>query len=417
MCGICGIVNAPAEAGANAATVTTMTEDLERRGPDASGSWTSPDGATSLGFRRLAIIDPTPAGAQPMWSADGDAVLVFNGEIYNHPELRRELERDGHRFRSSSDTEVLLEGLRRWDTELLPRLRGMFALALYRPETGSLLLARDHAGIKPLFFARAPGGTGVAFSSRYDSLFRTGWLDPDRFRPDALAEYVARRHVGRSAALHEHAAQVGPGEWVRIGADGRESRRTWWRLEAPSDPDLRGEEAVEATKSVIDTAVRRHLLSDVPVGVFLSGGVDSPLVAGTATDLADRRYDGFTVGYPGWDQDETAAAGRMAEPLRIDHHVRAVTGAPADTVPAVMAAQDEPVNDWSIVPTLLVSDDHHLLGLIAQDLEGERPGVTVEAGEPLAVPVVAVDGRTGQPVVVEEPHVVAEVHRIDPEHR
>ena len=355
MCGICGIVNAGDDPRHRARLVEAMTADLVRRGPDDEGTWTSTQGQAGLGFRRLAIIDPTPGGHQPMWNAAGDAVVVFNGEIYNHGELRRSLEQVGVRFRSTSDTEVLLAALDRWGTDALPRLRGMFALAFYRPADRRLLLARDHAGIKPLFVAHEPGGPGIAFSSRYDSLFRTGWLDPDRYDHGALAEFVQRRHVGGSAALHVGAGQVGPGQYLWAGPDGVEAPVQWWSLDQSGETDLRGNEAIEAVGEALDRAVRRHLVSDVPVGVFFSGGVASPLVAGTATRAAGRRFPGFTIGLPGWDQDETAAAAAMAGPLAIDHHVRSMAAPTPDLITDVIAAQNEPVNDWSIIPTMLVS--------------------------------------------------------------
>ncbi|HYF46320.1 MAG TPA: hypothetical protein VD926_08935, partial [Acidimicrobiales bacterium] len=166
MCGICGVVNARPDPG----LIERLTADLVRRGPDDEGTWLGDQ--ASLGFRRLAIIDLSPAGHQPMASDDGRDVLVFNGEVYNHAELRAQLERAGVRFRSRSDTEVLLAGLRHWGLEAtLPRLRGMFAFGWYRPEERRLVLARDHVGIKPLYVATEPRGPGLAFSSRYDSLF------------------------------------------------------------------------------------------------------------------------------------------------------------------------------------------------------------------------------------------------------
>lgn len=357
MCGICGIVNATGDPRRHAAVVDSMTGDLERRGPDDEGTWADPSGQAALGFRRLAIIDPGPGGSQPMWSHDGSAVLVFNGEIYNHRDIGKVLEQKGVRFRSTSDTEVLLAGLQRWGPDVLPRLRGMFAFAYYRPERRTLFLARDHAGMKPLFFAHEPSGPGVAFSSRYDSLFRTGWLDPDRYDPAVLADYVQRRQVRGSGGLHVGADQVGPGQYLTAGPDGIGERTTWWSLTEPDASPLRGDEAVEAVGEALDRSVRRHLVSDVPVGVFFSGGVDSPLVAGTATAIAGRRYPAFTIGYPGWDQDETAAAATMAGPLNVDHHVRSVERPPDGMLATLLAAQDEPLNDWSILPTLLVAEE------------------------------------------------------------
>ena len=346
MCGVCGVVN-HRDAGPLS---EAMTADLVRRGPDDEGHWVGEGSA--LGFRRLAIIDLSDAGHQPMASADGEDVLVFNGEIYNHADLRRELEAVGVGFRSRSDTEVLLEALRRWGLDALPRLRGMFAFGWYRPAERRLVLARDHVGIKPLYLARQPDGPGVAFCSRYDSLFRTGWLDLDDVDPAALRSYLHPRRVPAPAALHRRAAQVEPGGLVEVGPDGSIEARRWWRL-APGEPDLRGDDAVEATAEAVDTAVRRHLVSDVPLGVFLSGGVDSPLVAGRAVAVSGRPLQSFTIAVPGWEGDEGDDAAALGGLLGLDHRSRDLTAPPATV--DVVAALHEPVNDLSLLPTLAVS--------------------------------------------------------------
>ncbi len=355
MCGICGLVNGSSPAEAAAAVVEQMTADLVRRGPDDDGTYVDGPTRSALGFRRLSIIDLSPAGNQPMASPDGRDVLVFNGEIYNHPELRRELESAGVAFRSRSDTEVLLEALRRWDLDTLGRLRGMFAFAWFQPERRRLVLARDHVGIKPLYYATEPRGAGIAFSSRYDSLFRTGWLDADAVDPEALAGYLWFRRVPTPGALHQGAAQVEPGGYVVAGPDGVERSGRWWELEPP-EPDLRGDEAIEAVADAIDTSVRRHLLSDVPLGVFMSGGVDSPLVAGTAARIAERPMHAFTISVPGWEDDEGPVAERLAPALGLVHHVQPMATPSADLLADLIAAQHEPVNDLSMLPTLAVSE-------------------------------------------------------------
>ena len=332
-----------------------MTADLERRGPDDEGQWHDPASRTALGFRRLAIIDLSPGGAQPMASGDGADVLVFNGEIYNHADLRRELAGRGHRVPLRSDTEVLLEALRHWGLdETLPRLRGMFAFAWFRPEGRRLVLARDHVGIKPLYVATEPTGPGVAFSSRYDSLFRTGWLDLDDVDPTVLAAYLHHRRVPAPAALHRNARQVAPGGYLVAGPDGIEAEHRWWDLE-PVEPDLRGEEAVDAVAEALDRSVRRHLVSDVPLGAFLSAGVDSPLVAGMANRVVSRPLRSFTVAVPEWPADEGPGAARFAASLGLDHREAVMGTATPEDVADVVAALHEPVNDLSLLPTLAVS--------------------------------------------------------------
>jgi len=355
MCGFCGVVNAGRLHDAPA-RVAAMTDMQARRGPDDEGHWSSADGQAHLGFRRLSVIDTSSHGHQPMATPDGQAVLVFNGEIYNHGELRDELGADGVTFHSRSDTEVLLHWLARHGVAGLGRLNGMFALAYYQPAARTLLLARDHVGIKPLSYVTEPGGPGVAFSSRYDALLRTGWLDPDAVRPDVVDLYLELRHIPAPYAMHERAAQVLPGGYVEI--DERGVRRTglWWT--APEDvvPDLHGAAAREATGAALDAAVRRQRIADVPLGVFLSGGVDSPLVAGTARRQVDQPIDAFTVGAEGWAQDESADAARFAEQLDLRHHLLHATDDEVHAaVDAVAEAQYEPFADRSILPTLLVS--------------------------------------------------------------
>ena len=353
MCGICGVVDPAAPVATTSDLVRRMTADLERRGPDDEGHWVHEGTGAALGFRRLAVIDPSPGGAQPMVSPDGEDALVFNGEIYNHVALRGRLEAEGVAFRTRSDSEVLLAALRTWGlVTTLPRLRGMFAFAWFRPAERLLVLARDHLGIKPLYWARSPGGA-VAFSSRYDSLFRTGWLDRDDVDPVALAAYLHHRRVPGRSALHRWAGQVEPGCYLWVAPHDVRSRR-WWHL-PEVEPDLAGDDAVEATAAAIDESVRRHLVSDVPVGVFLSGGVDSPLVAGTANRIADEPLRSFTMAVPSWESDGGPAAARLADALGLDHREQVLGPPGPEDLADVVAALHEPVNDLSILPTLAVS--------------------------------------------------------------
>src|SRR5438128_3028630 len=186
MCGVAGIFTTDERAGLPefASSIRRMTALLRRRGPDDEGFWSDPAGHLQLGFRRLSILDLTPAGHQPVVSGDGRSVIVFNGEIYNFPELRQRLEHEGVRFRSRSDTEVLLESLNRWGADALPKLNGMFAFAWYDTRERTLLLARDHAGIKPLYYFTPPTGAGLAFASHYDALLHTPWSEPGEVQPD-----------------------------------------------------------------------------------------------------------------------------------------------------------------------------------------------------------------------------------------
>ena len=358
MCGIAGILTTDQDGGQPefTAAVRAMTRLMHRRGPDDEGFWRDPQGHLQLGFCRLAILDLTPAGHQPMVSRDGRSVIVFNGEIYNHLELRHELEQSGARFRSRSDTEVLLEALNRWGVDAIPRLNGMFAFAWYDLAKRTLVLARDHAGIKPLYYGQEPRGKGLVFGSQYNVLLRSPWGQFGEVRKDVLRLYLRLHHIPPPYGLFENTYQLEPGTFLVVQADGRMEKRTWWRL--PEEPDgiLRGEEAAIAVDAAIQNAVRRQRIADVPLGVFLSGGVDSPLVTAVARRQIGPELKSFTIGNPGWWQDESEAASNYGRRLGIDYRVHAATGKEAiSTITDVMAAQHEPFGDFSILPTLQVS--------------------------------------------------------------
>jgi asparagine synthase (glutamine-hydrolysing) len=355
MCGIAGIF-APRgglDPRQMRESVRRMTGLLARRGPDDEGFWEDADGRISLGFRRLAILDPTPAGHQPMVSADGRSVLVFNGEIYNFREIRRELEQGGVRFRSRSDSEVLLEALSLWGEQAIPKLNGMFAFAWYDAQKRALLIARDHAGIKPLYYA--VGGGGLAFASQFNALLKLPWGEPGPVRPDVLRLYLRLHHIPPPYGLLENTFQLEPGHFLWI-EDGDIRNRAWWTLPGDPEADLTGDDAVETLAGVLEEAVARQRIADVPLGVFLSGGVDSPLVAAVARAQTGSDLKAFTIGTPGWAQDEAEDATRYARHLKVDHRLHAVSGKEAlAAISDVRAAQHEPFADFSLLPTLLVS--------------------------------------------------------------
>jgi len=357
MCGFAGILSFHAEAGRPrfATAVRRMTDLLRRRGPDGQGFYLSPDGRLRLGFRRLAVLDPTPAGHQPMISGDRGSVLVFNGEIYNHLELRHALEQHGVRFRSRSDTEVLLEALGRWDVAAISKLNGMFAFAWYDLSRRRLVLARDHAGVKPLYYGREPGGQGLVFASQYNVLSQSPWGPLGGVRAEVLGLYLRLHHIPPPYGLLANTWQVEPGQYLTIAANGTVEKKYWWRLPADPEVSLRGGEAVEAVAAALDNAIRRQRIADVPLGVFLSGGVDSPLVAAVTRRQTGPELKAFTIGNPGWAQDETAAARRFSRLLEVDWRWRDAGGAEAlADVQEVMAAQHEPLGDFSMLPALQV---------------------------------------------------------------
>ncbi|MEM1204548.1 MAG: asparagine synthase (glutamine-hydrolyzing) [Acidobacteriota bacterium] len=357
MCGICGIFQPERGAAGDRArrAVAAMARGLERRGPDDEGLWSDPEGRLHLGFRRLAILDLSDAGRQPMASADGRSILVFNGEIYNYPDLRRELQGRGRTFRSSGDTEVLLAALETWGLGALDRLDGMFALAWYELGERRLTLARDHAGIKPLYLADGPGG-GLAFGSQYDLLSLAPWGPSGPPRLDALHLYLRLGHLPPPWGLLAGSRQLEPGGWLRVDGQGRRESGSWWRLPRRSRPDLSVDEGVEELAEVLEGTVEGQRLADVPLGVFLSGGIDSPLVAATARRQTSDQLRAYTVANPGWGQDEGPQARIFAAALGLAHREHVVTDDDVlATVEEVRGAQHEPFGDFSIVPTLMIS--------------------------------------------------------------
>ncbi len=355
MCGITGMLVRDGVDDTDRLEVDALTALMARRGPDDLGTWD--DGAVcALGFRRLALLDLSDAGHQPMATADGRHVLVFNGEIYNHRELRRELESHGCRFRSTSDTEVVLEALARWGRDALARFNGMFALAWYRPDERRLVLARDPIGIKPLSWWWSP--EAFVFGSQYDQVVRHRRCERTRVDERVLHLYLRLGFVPPPYGLVEGTGQVAAGHWLEV-TPGTPPTGGCFRAPAVAPPPaerLRGAAADAAVAEVVDAAVARQLVADVPVGVFLSGGVDSPLVAAAAVRATDDPILAFSIGTDDPASDESAAARTYAEVLGLDQQLRTIRGGDAlGLLDDVARAYPEPFGDYSAFPTLMVS--------------------------------------------------------------
>lgn len=320
MCGIAGIVDpsAPVTPG----VLRTMAAAMAHRGPDAEGIHPA-DGA-GFAFRRLAVLDLTDAASQPMVSADGRYVLVYNGELYNFRDLRTELEAEGVVFRSTGDTEVVLRALIRWGEGAVPRFNGIFALALWDGRTRRLLLARDRFGAKPLYVREGPGP--FLFASEIKALLahpscRAG-LDPD-----GLLEYLSFQNFFGERTLFQGIRLLAPGTILVVGADGAATRRRYWDFRFQECPGLAdGEAALEELDVLLRRAVARQMVSDVPVGAFLSGGLDTGLVNAFAAPAQDG-MNSFTVGFDlhsasGLELafDERPAAELMSYLFRTEHY-------------------------------------------------------------------------------------------------
>ena len=295
MCGIAGVWSAAAIGSPEAidAQVADMADMLRHRGPDDFGTWS--DGRVGLGFTRLSIIDLSYAAHQPMADETGSVRLVFNGEVYNFPQLRDELIGLGHHFKSTSDTEVVLRGYIQWGEGVVGRLRGMFAFAIWDADRDRLLLARDRIGQKPLNYAWA--GSSLVFGSEIKALLR--WPGFQRVANlEALQQYFLYRYVPGTDTAFEGVHRLEPAHYMTVDSKGRMEKHRYWELPAPSSGPTRDQKTLEGELiEQLDEAVRMRMISDVPLGAFLSGGVDSSAVVAAMALASPEPVRTFTVGF------------------------------------------------------------------------------------------------------------------------
>jgi len=347
MCGIAGYI-ADAPTSTLSSAVRAMTDSLARRGPDSAGLELWPGAA--LGHRRLAILDLSEAGHQPMLSSDGHIGVVFNGCIYNFREIRKELEQFGCRFTSNTDTEIIVHGYRQWGVDaLVARMRGMFAIGIWDNLQRRLILIRDRLGVKPLVWVER--NNSIAFASTVTAL-RDAGLAPDRLNSSAVLEFLEFGWVSDDHAIYEGVQKQAPGtilEW----SNGRCSQRSFWQLPEPGSRKISFADAVDEAEELLLEAARIRLVSDVPVGTLLSGGIDSALVC-WAMSRAGADIRSFTVGTPGHQGDESAQARRTAELLGIPHEVIEVEPEQKPLLDDISAAYGEPFACTSAVGMLQV---------------------------------------------------------------
>ncbi|HXU70143.1 MAG TPA: asparagine synthase (glutamine-hydrolyzing) [Polyangia bacterium] len=355
MCGIAGVVDASG-AWLDAGALEAMRESMHARGPDDAGTFA--DGAAMLAFRRLSILD-LAGGHQPMATPEGDCVVVFNGEIYNHASLRERLGGLGHAFVTRSDTECILHAYRQWGDACVAELDGMFAFALWDTRARRLLLARDRFGKKPLYYYA--DGARLAFASTLTALLAHPAV-PRAIDRDALAEYLALEYVVAPRTILAGVCKLPPATLLSFDADGHPRERRYWTLRVDGgarSTAARGRAAVDAAavdlEALLQSAVRRRLVADVPLGIFLSGGVDSSTVAA----LAARERAGietFSVAFADPSFDERTHARAVAAHLGTRHHEEELSLAEAARIVGELGSiLDEPVADGSIVPTYLLS--------------------------------------------------------------
>jgi asparagine synthase (glutamine-hydrolysing) len=365
MCGFAGAFVDPDTVSTAALTdgVERMSSQLTHRGPDDVGSWVASEGDFALGFRRLSIIDLSEHGHQPMRSESGRYTTVFNGEIYNFQDLRHELSKAGHRFRGHSDTEVLLAAFEEWGIRAsLNRLIGMFAVAVWDGRERRLHLIRDRLGIKPLLVYRGPGT--ILFASEMKAIL--AWPGVDRtLDRDALVSYFRYLYVPGPRTAFARVRKLLPGHLMEVHDAGAElpESQPFWSVEVTARQGLEqrwegGEgSAIDELEALLLDATRRRMVADVPVGAFLSGGIDSSAVVALMQMASDRPVRTFTIGFEEAGYDEAPHAAAVARHLGTDHtEVMLTPEKVLGLIPRMVDIFDEPFADPSQIPTYLVSE-------------------------------------------------------------
>ena len=348
MCGIAGIVDLRGRDDITPRRLKAMTDAIARRGPDGEGAWFAP--GVALGHRRLAIIDPE-GGQQPYVSADGRIALVFNGMIYNFRTLRAELEEAGAVFATDCDTEVILHGWRAWGEGVVERLDGFFAVAIWDADSENLFLMRDRWGKKPLYYTMTDGE--ILFGSDLDAI-RAGMDRTPAIRADAMADYLALGYVPEPKSIFEGVHKLPPAHSLRLKrGDAMPGPRRYWSIRIhPEDRLSNIDEAVDEMTPLLRAAVGKRLVADVPLGAFLSGGVDSAAMLAIASDIRGPGLDACTMGFDDPALDETQLAAQVARLHGARHHVERVAPDAMADLDALGTAFSEPFADASALPTL-----------------------------------------------------------------
>src|SRR5438270_1219751 len=350
MCGIAGVIKFGRDARVAIDTIRQMCLVMAHRGPDDDGFYVS--GPVGLGMRRLSIVD-LARGHQPISNEEETAWIVFNGEIYNHAELRKQLQARGHRYRTNSDTETIIHLYEEYGRDCVRHLRGMFAFAIWDTKKQHLFIARDRLGIKPLYYRLTP--ESLAFGSEIKVVLAEG-AQP-KFNRQVLPEYLAFGYVSGNESFYEGILKLMPGHTMEVSLNGRVSVEPYWDLPVTDEDSARGENYyVEKYRDLLEQAVNSHLMSDVPLGVFLSGGIDSSAVAALMTKLRRSPVETFSVGYAEDAYSELPYARTVAEHLNSIHHEVLVSQEHFfDALPRLIWHEDEPIAWPSSVPLYFVA--------------------------------------------------------------
>ena len=358
MCGICGLLAFNDGFDCDERVVVAMRDAMVHRGPDDAGAWTSPSGRVALGHRRLSIVDVSAAGHQPMSNEDGSVWVSFNGEIYNHAELRPELEARGHRYRSHCDTETIVHLSEEEGERCVERLDGMFALAIWDERRRELFLARDRVGKKPLYWTRT--SSGFAFASEIKALLRHPSVTPD-LDVEAFHDYLTFVCTPAPATMFAGIRKLRPAERMTVRADGTVRSDIYWTpMSETAVSDLSGcseDDLTERLLELLRGSIAKRMMSDVPFGVFLSGGVDSSTNVALMSELMSEPVRTFSVAFREYERyNELEYARAIARRYRTEHH-EVVIGADdlMSFLPDMVHHQDEPIADWVCVPLYYVS--------------------------------------------------------------
>ena len=352
MCGFAGVVHFETDRQVDVDRLRRMRDVLSHRGPDGSGLFI--DGPVGLSHRRLAIVDVSTAGEQPMTNEDGSVWIAFNGEIYNHASLRPSLEAKGHRYRSRCDTETIIHQYEEDGDRVVEKLHGMFAFAIWDKKKQELLLARDRLGIKPLYYATTDAG--LVFGSEIKSLFASGYVKA-AFNEEVLPEFLSTRFVSGDDTFFKGIRKLQPGHVLLWSREKGIRTRRYWQLPAPTaNSDLSFEAQAKDLRARLEASVESHLMSDVPLGVFLSGGLDSSALASIMSRQVREPIQSFSVGFAEAEANELPYARTVAKAIGAEH--RDVTVTPNDffeALPNLIWHEDEPIAFPSSVPLYFVA--------------------------------------------------------------
>ena len=356
MCGIAGVFSTSSgPVDQSQQNVAKMVRILAHRGPDDNGLWSAPSGFIVMGHCRLSILDLSQEGRQPMVSSCGRYVISFNGEIYNYVELKEILRKSGVQFRGNSDTEVLLEAIVAWGmTETLNKLVGMFAFALWDKSEQKLILARDRAGKKPLYYLKTR--ESLCFASELKALKAAGGIDFE-LDEDALYQYLTFGYIPAPKTIYKDVFKIPAGHYMTVDKKLDQVLQPYWKAAWGEKIVISFDDAVDEADRLLKEAVKIRLRADVPVGCFLSGGIDSGLLAAISSNEMGKSLKTFTVSFQDGSFDESSLADLVAKRYKTDHHVFALSPNLKEILPQVVRAYDEPFADPSAIPSYCISQE------------------------------------------------------------